>query len=406
MIMNTVGMMSRGGARRSGLTLVELLAVIAIIGLLVGLLLPAVQSARESARNSSCKNNLRQMGLAMQNYMQANDGAFPPAITGASGLTFFALIMPHMEDRRANAAGNGVDFSAGIHPGNRSMEGNTDAATFSASRDNKNLLYHGPQMSYMNCPSRSGARKSKNASHGDCTTSDYGLVLLGHDHFTVSICRGVNYATLTSSTLCSRHQPASRLGRQTLNPAASPRRLTSSIITAGSVGDFVNMVGFPNTANVYSPILGRPFEGWAPRSRAAHVLDGLSNTAVIAERHLSQWEIGRWAGGNARSQSGAAAIGETGYGIDGPPHWNSSNGPAYGSLWLPARFDRGVARGPTDDSLPLSSATVGSWHPQIVNVLLADGAVTVVDRTISDRMLVALGDRSDGVDTGYILSLP
>jgi len=89
-----------------GFTLIELLVVIAIIAVLVALLLPAVQQAREAARRSQCKNNLKQMGLGLHNYLETSL-TFPPGGTmcnpcipkysGISGHNWQASILPYLE---------------------------------------------------------------------------------------------------------------------------------------------------------------------------------------------------------------------------------------------------------------------------------------------------------------------
>lgn len=78
-------------------TLVELLAVIAIIALLVGLLLPAVQSARAAARSAGCKSQLRQIGLAIQQHCDLHNGEFPKWSHAGAGRSWIDSLADHLE---------------------------------------------------------------------------------------------------------------------------------------------------------------------------------------------------------------------------------------------------------------------------------------------------------------------
>jgi prepilin-type N-terminal cleavage/methylation domain-containing protein len=132
---------------RRGFTLIELLVVIAIIAVLIALLLPAVQQAREAARRTACKNNLMQIGLALQNYVMAHD-VLPPGTENATGpilsvedvdqyhMGWLVQVLPYLDQGNVF---NHVDFKKSVYAP-------------------QNAPVRSRRLNVLNCPSDAGLR--------------------------------------------------------------------------------------------------------------------------------------------------------------------------------------------------------------------------------------------------------
>ncbi|HAJ21475.1 DUF1559 domain-containing protein [Gimesia sp.] len=182
--------MTRLVSSKRGFTLIELLVVIAIIAILIALLLPAVQQAREAARRSQCKNNLKQLGLALHNYHETFS-VMPPAHIGrfttprlmASGLT---MILPYLDQANLYNQYN-FDGCATTHS---SITG-TCAGTLSAGDDpvtNGNAAVVKTLLTVFLCPSDSGTyHTSPTSSYGiSATNTGTGGAKTNYDFITIT----------------------------------------------------------------------------------------------------------------------------------------------------------------------------------------------------------------------------
>ena len=161
---------------RKGFTLIELLVVIAIIAILIALLLPAVQQAREAARRTQCKNNLKQMGLALHNYHDVH-GSFPIGVNGSIpngwGVSFWTLLLPYIDQAPLY---NQMTFS-GQSPGYTGQgTGNTHNGPLVANR----------VMTFLVCPSSPLDVVSNTGGHNSTRSQYVGIAGAVNDDLTVN----------------------------------------------------------------------------------------------------------------------------------------------------------------------------------------------------------------------------
>ena len=151
---------------KKGFTLIELLVVIAIIAILIALLLPAVQQAREAARRSQCKNNLKQIGLALMNYHDAAR-ALPPGVVhtnvnGQNNFGWTTMILPYFDQGPLFKKFN-----------SKLLVNNPGTGTVSAPQANSNAFLNQTILTAARCPSDVGDEQLDDGTVGIVGTSNY-----------------------------------------------------------------------------------------------------------------------------------------------------------------------------------------------------------------------------------------
>jgi len=326
--------------RTRGFTLIELLVVIAIIAILIALLLPAVQQAREAARRTQCRNNMKQMGLALHNY-ESTFRVFPPSRINLTGPVFQVswqvMCLPYLDQAPMyNLYNSNVNWFDPLN----------DPVTTTA-------------LPVFMCPSVPVA-----VNVGSTTT----------------VVQALTNNTRTTAPLWGR------------NDYGSCNAVRNSVFV---------LSGLPSTGTKDTfGAMGRGPAGVA----IAQITDGTSNTMMIAEDagRASQYLTGNKTGLNPRVGNIAYGTPNTadgwgwadinsGFSLDGSIPTGVQNNTAnngtvtgVGTCWMNC----------TNDS------EMYGFHVGGVMILMADGSVRFISQNLSGQVVAALGTRSFGDITG------
>jgi prepilin-type N-terminal cleavage/methylation domain-containing protein/prepilin-type processing-associated H-X9-DG protein len=328
------------GNRRAGFTVVELLVVIGIIGVLIGLLLPAVQSSREAARRVQCLNNLRQIGIAIQNY-HGDNGCYPSRFTGSGRRHyggFYSIhvrLLPYLDQASTYSS---VNFAIGTWP----MDSlHAKPPTKLATLNPANATAMGVQISVFLCPSDGGPMARAGNSYRGCV--------------------GVGPAYALSA-----HKSDSGNG---LFP-------DTGMTSMSQVPD-----GLSHTAAFSERLRGSGPGGRVDPTRDVYQM--IASFAVDADTLLQACRLA------ARSDNPDVDVtsGRTWF-------WTGREHTLYNHAEAPNGKIPDCAYG---GSIPRDGmATARSWHPGGVNVLMGDGSIRFAEETITLPVWRGFGTRNGG----------
>jgi prepilin-type N-terminal cleavage/methylation domain-containing protein/prepilin-type processing-associated H-X9-DG protein len=346
-----------------GFTLVELLVVIAIIGILVALLLPAIQSAREAARRTQCKTNLKNIGLAILNHVDARK-VFP---TG--GVTWGVLISDYIEDGKlvgTDRMGLGWGFQILPYLEEEALHNITDPNVMRATA-----------VPLYNCPSRRTVTKNSNnvvltdyASAQPCTKTD-STQAKPVDVLTA-------YPTWTSWT--SVYACTCTGGGAGMIPSGSvgPPPQYNGVYD----GVIVRSAFYPTGKNPFTGKLDGKFVNAPSPTKIARITDGTSKTVMIGEKYI-----------RSDLYDGGCSSDDAGWSDGWDPDVMRSTG-------IPPLQDRSTDKltDPTAQP-PMGTAWwefhFGSAHPSGFNLVFADGSVHTIDYNIDLEVFNAVGTRNN-----------
>ncbi len=352
---------------RAAFTLIELLVAIAIIAVLIALLLPAVQAAREAARRSQCTNNLKQIGLALHNYVSVQN-VFPPGRVNSyiaqNGNCWgaYAELLAQMEQQQVF---NSFNFN---------LPPDTDPTTTTAAANSTGFM---TTINSLICPSDPSAPTLVPIAGGNYAVHNYPM------------CSGSNYSVVTTGTqTLAGIMPNGIFYENVAVPMAGVTDGTSNTV---AVSETIRSTGgSPTGVNSLTFFQQNPLSGFAITGDNATTGPAIASDADYLSMCLTSTPTGFQATRGVRWH----------YGAPGHSLYNNIRPPN------DKRFD---CRG----GLPHSNRTAATWSLLSqniaarsqhsgggVNALMADGHVQFIKNSIATLIWQGLGSRNGGEVVG------